>query len=211
MSPLATVWRRPAGAAAAFCGAAWAVSGASEIAGAAEPPASGASEIGEDPLRGRRRLARLSGLGNRGDVDRARVHHRDGDARAQRGVLGLQLVVLPLEPPELLLDAQVLGLALQRLAGERARELALGRVDHPAHVDRLLRVGLELQVLPEVVDREDRVLAVVQEDEPGVQVGLGRRVPAPVDDLEVVGKRLVPPSLALHLLPVPVARVVRLR
>jgi hypothetical protein len=86
--------------------------------------------------------------------------HRD--TRAERGILRLELLILTLEALDLLLDSQVLDLALERLAGKRARELALGRVYHPPDQGRLPRIGLQLEVLGEMVDGKDRIPKVVQ-------------------------------------------------
>ncbi|MCX6946073.1 MAG: hypothetical protein NT173_15140 [Opitutales bacterium] len=128
----------------------------------------------------------------------------------QRGELGLELVVLPQEAVDLVLGLEPLRLALQRRRGQRARKLALGGVDQPAHIDRLPRVGLQLEILPEVVDRRDRVLDVPQEDQPRLDVRLGRALVAARDHLEVGVERLLVAPLLRQLLALAVLGLVGL-
>ena len=98
--------------------------------------------------------------------------------------------------------------AVERLIGQRPAKLAFRRLDLLAHKRRLPGVGLLLEVFSEMVDRSNRILDVLPVDQTGFQVRFRGRFRPARDHFQIVGQRLLRPSLPHQLLPFPVTGIV---
>ncbi|MFI5357048.1 MAG: hypothetical protein ACHQ4G_06920 [Opitutales bacterium] len=125
--------------------------------------------------------------------------------------LTLELVDLAFQLVDLVEHVQPVRLALERVRRQRPRKLALCALHQPTHLRGLGRIRQALEVLAKMVDRRDGILHLLEIENSHLEMGLGSRVTALVDDPQIRRQRPLVLPLFDQALAEAVVRLVDLR